>query len=135
MFLTGFVCSPAFNVFRVARLLPAFDKSPTGIPHPRVNLRWGVPKGARTDTCTAGAGSLVVEFGILSRLTGDPTYESVAKRAMLAIWDRRDRGTDLLGSTIDAVTGDWIDMTSGVGAGIDSCVKAFRPLAVSASWH
>lgn len=45
------------------RLLPAFDDSPTGIPHPRVHLRKGVPPRARTDTCTSGAGSLVLEFG------------------------------------------------------------------------
>ena len=47
------------------RLLPAFDDTPFDIPHPRVNLRRGVPKGWRTDTCTAGAGSLILEFGVL----------------------------------------------------------------------
>ena len=47
------------------RLLPAFDNSPTGLPYPRVNLRHGVPRGWRTDTCPAGAASLVVEFGLL----------------------------------------------------------------------
>ena len=58
------------------RLLPAFDQSKTGIPFPRVNLRSGVPKDCEgsewcsAHTCTAGAGSLLLEFGILSRLTG-----------------------------------------------------------------
>ena len=47
------------------RLLPAFEDSPTGLPFPRVNLRSGVPQGWRTDTCAAGAGSLLLEFGLL----------------------------------------------------------------------
>ena len=66
------------------RLLPAFDNTPSGIPHPRVNLRYGVPQGGRTDTCAAGAGSLLVEFGVLSRLTDDPVFEAVAQRAVRA---------------------------------------------------
>ena len=32
------------------RLLPAFDNTPTGLPHPRVNLRHGVPLDGRNDT-------------------------------------------------------------------------------------
>lgn len=102
------------------RLLPAFDASSTGIPHPRVNLRHGVPKGWRTDTCTAGAGSMLIEFGVLSRLTKDPIFEVVARRATMAIWERRDNTTGLLGSTIDAKTGMWIDKTASMGAGVDS---------------
>jgi len=34
-----------------------------------------VPKYEKTETCLAGAGTLLLEFGTLSRLTGDPTYE------------------------------------------------------------
>ena len=47
------------------RLLPAFENAPFGIPHPRVNLRHGVPANGRNDTCTAGAGTLLIEFGVL----------------------------------------------------------------------
>jgi hypothetical protein len=36
----------------------------------RVNLKHGVPEDGRTTTCTAGAGSLLLEFILLSRLTG-----------------------------------------------------------------
>ncbi|KNZ61589.1 hypothetical protein VP01_1381g3 [Puccinia sorghi] len=57
------------------RLLPAFLRSPTGIPYARVNLRHGVVSGEGTETCTAGAGSLLLEFATLSRLLGDPMYE------------------------------------------------------------
>lgn len=103
-----------------SRLLPAFENAPFGIPHPRVNLRYGVPANGRNDTCTAGAGTLLLEFGVLSRLSNDPTFESVARRAMFGLWDRRDPTTGLLGSTIDMQTGVWIDATSSLGAGTDS---------------
>lgn len=57
------------------RLMKAFENTPTGIPWPRVNLRKGVLRDESPETCVAGAGSLLLEFGVLSRLTGDMTYE------------------------------------------------------------
>jgi hypothetical protein len=50
------------------RLLPAFN-STTGLPYPRVNLRTGL-EGVNTIqlTCTACAGSMILEFAALSRL-------------------------------------------------------------------
>ncbi|KAI8341035.1 glycoside hydrolase [Chlamydoabsidia padenii] len=101
------------------RLLPAFKKSKSGIPYPRVNLRHGVPKTETVETCTAGAGSLILEFGVLSRLTGDPQYEQVAKQAILALWNRRS-DIDLVGNVINIQTGQWIHTASSTGAGIDS---------------
>ena len=47
------------------RLLAAFDKSANGLPHPRVNLRHGIPQNGILESCTAGAGSLILEFGEL----------------------------------------------------------------------
>lgn len=73
-----------------------------------------------THTCTAGAGSLLLEFGMLSRLLGDPVYEAVARRAAKALWVARAKGTGLLGNVIDVETGEWIGTMSGVGAGLDS---------------
>jgi hypothetical protein len=121
------------------RLLPAFYTN-TGLPYPRVNLRHGVPfyenspihlndNGADpesefcptgppsgpeiTETCSAGAGSLVLEFTVLSRLTGDGRYEELAKRAFWAIWARRsDLG--LIGAGVDAESGKWINSYTGV---------------------
>jgi len=55
-----------------SRLLAAF-KTGHVLPKPFVNLQTGVGHG--TKTCAAGAGSLILEFGMLSRLTGDPRYE------------------------------------------------------------
>lgn len=87
------------------RLLPAFTESGTGIPYPRVNLRHGrrsVPSSAArsVETCTAGAGSLVVEFGLLSRLLKDPIYEDHARKASRTLWNLRSKTTGLLGMSM-----------------------------------
>ena len=42
-------------------------------------------------TCVAAAGTLLLEFGILSRLTGVSTFESAAKRAVSTIWENDQR--------------------------------------------
>lgn len=62
-----------------------------------MNLRLGVPNDTITHTATAGAGSLLLEFGALSRLIGDPTFENAARRAVDAIWARRNSKTGLIG--------------------------------------
>ena len=49
------------------RLLPAFETK-TGIPFGTVNLRYGVPNGEVPVASVAGAGSLSIEFGMLSYL-------------------------------------------------------------------
>lgn len=61
------------------RLLPAFD-TPTGMPYGTVNLRYGVPQGETTVTCTAGVGTFILEFGTLTRLTGDTVFEEVSQK-------------------------------------------------------
>ncbi|KAK0617859.1 glycoside hydrolase family 47 protein [Bombardia bombarda] len=119
------------------RLLPAFYTK-TGMPYPRVNLRHGIPfytnsplhdaspgVGAKdrppeiTETCSAGAGSLVLEFTVLSRLTGDPRFEQLAKRAFWAVWYRKSQ-IGLIGAGVDAEQGHWIGAFSVIGAGADS---------------
>ncbi|XP_018418050.1 PREDICTED: ER degradation-enhancing alpha-mannosidase-like protein 1 [Nanorana parkeri] len=102
------------------RLLPAFENTKTGMPYPRVNLQKGVPPGSLNETCTAGAGSLLVEFGILSRLLGDSTFEWVARRAVQSLWSLRSNSTGLLGNVVDIQTGEWVGKQSGLGAGLDS---------------
>jgi mannosidase alpha-like ER degradation enhancer 2 len=47
------------------------------MPYGTVNLRYGVPVGETSITCTAGVGTFILEFGTLSRLTGDPLFEEV----------------------------------------------------------
>ncbi|KAH9838889.1 glycoside hydrolase family 47 protein [Teratosphaeria destructans] len=123
-----------------SRLLPAFSTT-TGIPYPRVNLKYGIPfyRDAErgicridgtasdpreiTETCAAGAGSLVLEFTTLSRLTGDMRFENLAKRAFWAVWERRTP-IGLVGAGIDAETGQWtMPPLAGIGAGIDSFLE------------
>ncbi|KAH8899249.1 glycoside hydrolase family 47 protein [Thozetella sp. PMI_491] len=119
------------------RLLPAFY-SKTGMPYPRVNLRHGIPfytnsplhetspvygtEGGPpeiTETCSAGAGSLVLEFTVLSRLTGDERFEQLAKRAFWAVWYRKSQ-IGLIGAGVDAENGHWIGPFAVIGAGADS---------------
>ena len=94
------------------RLLPAFD-TPTGIPYHRVNLRRGVLPSESPDTCTAAAGSLLIEFGTLSRYSGHAEFAAAARRAVLALWARRS-GKDLVGADIDVVTGKWRSSITGM---------------------
>ncbi|XP_011472134.1 ER degradation-enhancing alpha-mannosidase-like protein 3 isoform X1 [Oryzias latipes] len=106
------------------RLLPAFNTS-SGLPYPRVNLRHGVrgPEtrtGTETDTCTACAGTIILEFAALSRFTGDSIFENHARRAMDFLWEKRQRNSNLVGTTINIHSGEWVRRDSGVGAGIDS---------------
>ncbi|KAL3218637.1 hypothetical protein MRX96_031448 [Rhipicephalus microplus] len=113
------------------RLLPAFNTT-TGVPHPRINLRLGLksPKlGQVHETCTACAGTMILEFAALSRLTGEPIFEAKARAAMDYLWQQRHRSSDLMGTVLNIHNGDWIRRDSGVGAGIDSyyeyCLKAY----------
>ncbi|KAG8794500.1 alpha mannosidase-like protein [Serendipita sp. 398] len=100
------------------RLLPAF-KTDTGLPYARINLRHGVLANESTETCVAGAGSLILEFGTLSRLTGDDRFEKAAYKAFFGLWNRRS-DIGLVGNNIDVHTGKWGTETTGIGAGVDS---------------
>jgi hypothetical protein len=98
------------------RLLPAFS-SPTGLPYRFVNLRTGAVRG--TNSNPAETGTLILEFGTLSRLTGDPVFMETAKRALVATYDRRSP-IGLVGEGIDVRTGAWTATGSHVDGGIDS---------------
>jgi hypothetical protein len=105
------------------RLLPAFD-TPNGIPAPRVNLQTGLMLNDDqiqqiTETCTSGAGSLLLEFGLLSRLTGDDRFENVARKAFFALYMRRS-DLDLVAMSIDSQSAAWQAPLTGNGASIDS---------------
>ncbi|XP_022624381.1 ER degradation-enhancing alpha-mannosidase-like protein 3 isoform X4 [Seriola dumerili] len=106
------------------RLLPAFNTT-SGLPYPKVNLRYGVLNplsrtGTESDTCTACAGTMILEFAALSRMSGESVFEEHARKAMDVLWDRRQRGSDLVGTVINIHNGEWVRRDSGVGAGIDS---------------
>jgi Glycosyl hydrolase family 47 len=98
------------------RLLPVFQ-SPTGLPYMFINLKTGVVSGAETNP--AEIGTLLIEFGTLSKLSGKPIYFDKAKRALVELYNRRSE-IGLVGSTINVETGKWIDTTSHISGGIDS---------------
>jgi mannosidase alpha-like ER degradation enhancer 2 len=94
------------------RLLPVFN-SPTGLPYVYVNLR--------TDPVTnpAETGTLLLEFGILSKLTGKPVFYEKAKRALVETFKRRSP-VGLVGESINVDTGEWTNTDSHISGGIDS---------------
>ena len=98
------------------RLLPAFD-SPTGMPYQFVNLRTGKTRGAESNP--AETGTLILEFGTLSKLTGDQRFYAKARRALVATYNRRS-AIGLVGDGINVETGAWTSKDSHISGGIDS---------------
>lgn len=86
------------------RLLPCFTKSPTGAPYRFVNLRTGAVREPKMNL--AEIGSNVLEFGDLSRLTGDPKYLDASMRAYAAVIAKRS-SLNLLGTYFDVETGEF----------------------------
>ncbi|HEX3068639.1 MAG TPA: glycoside hydrolase family 47 protein, partial [Thermoanaerobaculia bacterium] len=120
------------------RLLPAFN-TPTGMPYMYVNLRTGKTSGARSNP--AEVGTLILEFGTLSKLTRNPVYMEKAKRALVALYKRRSK-IDLVGEEIDVETGAWVSKASHVGGGIDSyyeyvlkCSRLFGDKECESMWQ
>jgi len=108
------------------RLLPAFD-SPTGLPYKFVNLKTGKTKGEVSNP--AETGTLLIEFGTLSRLTGKPIYYEKAKRALVETYKRRSP-IGLVGTNINVETGKWTNTDSHVSAEIDSYYEYLLKCAI-----
>src|SRR4029079_19004300 len=120
------------------RLLPVFA-SPTGMPYMFVNLKTGKASGARSNP--AEIGTLLLEFGTLSKLTGNPVYFDVAHRAVTVLHARRS-AIGLVGEEIDVETGEWKSAASHVGGGIDSyyeylakSARIFRDADLERMWR
>src|SRR6266545_8205253 len=89
--LSGYLATGERVLLRKARdiadvLLPAFDRSPTGAPYRFVVPSTGETSG--TQNVLAEIGTIVAEFGTLSRLVGDDRYYNAAKKAAKAVFDR-----------------------------------------------
>ncbi len=98
------------------RLLPVFD-SPTGLPYKYVNLKTGKTRGEVSNP--AETGTLLIEFGTLSKLTKKPVYYERAKRALVETYKRRS-SIGLVGTNINVDTGKWTNTGSHISAEIDS---------------
>lgn len=120
------------------RLLPVFN-SPTGMPYRFVNLRTGKTRDPKSNP--AEIGTLLLEFGTLSKLTNKPVYYDKAKNAVVQMYKRRST-LGLVGEEIDVETGQWTSKTSHVGGGIDSyyeyllkCARLFDDKDCLAMWR
>ena len=98
------------------RLLPVFN-SPTGLPYVMVNLHSGEVRNPISNP--AETGTLLLEFGTLTKLTANTIYYAKAKRALVETFKRRS-SIGLVGSSINVETGEWTDFDSHVSGGIDS---------------
>jgi mannosidase alpha-like ER degradation enhancer 2 len=121
------------------RLLPAF-KSKTGMPYRYVNLRTGAVREPVSNP--AEIGTLILEFGTLSKHTGRTEFFDVTKKALTALYGRRDPSTGLVGTNIDVETGEWTNPSSHIGGAIDSyyeyllkCERLFGDADCGAMWR
>ncbi|MBC7934653.1 MAG: glycoside hydrolase family 47 protein [Rhizobacter sp.] len=98
------------------RMMPAFN-TPTGMPYRYVNLRTGRIRDSINNP--AEIGTLMMEFGQLSRHTGNNKYYAAAKKAIMAVYNKRSR-IGLAGEGINVVTGKWTSTRSHISGYIDS---------------
>jgi len=108
------------------RLLPVFN-SPTGLPYRYVNLKTGKVGGNVTNP--AEAGTLLMEFGTLAKLTHRQVFYDKAKRALVEIYNRRSP-IGLVGTWINVETGQWTDIDSHISGAIDSYYEYLLKCAI-----
>jgi mannosidase alpha-like ER degradation enhancer 2 len=120
------------------RLLPVFE-SPTGLPYRFVNLKTGKVRGEVTNP--AETGTLIIEFGALSKITGNPIFFEKAKRALVETYKRRS-AIGLVGTRINVDTGKWTNTETHISAEIDSyyeyllkCSILFGDPDCKRMWH
>jgi mannosidase alpha-like ER degradation enhancer 2 len=119
------------------RLMPCFN-SPTDMPYRFVNLVTGKTRDSANNP--AEIGTLILEFGKLSKLTGNSRYYDAALKGMMGIFNRRSN-IDLVGEVINVNTGEWISRQSHISGYIDSYYeylfkswKLFGDNACKAAW-
>jgi glycosyl hydrolase family 47 len=87
------------------------------MPYMYINLKTG--KVRQPVSNPAEIGTLLIEFGTLSKLTNNGIYYEKAKKALVQLFHSRSP-IGLIGSTINVETGEWKDTTSHISGGIDS---------------
>lgn len=97
-------------------LMPAFV---LGMPYPRINLVTGIDNHESGSTCAAGVGTLLLEFGVLSKLSGDKKYELAARKALDMVWGMRSE-KNLIGLYLDVIHKQWTTDKTSIGGGVDS---------------
>jgi hypothetical protein len=98
------------------RLLPVFN-SQTGMPYRYVNLQIGELSDSINNP--AEIGTLMLEFGMLSKLTGKTVYYDKAKHAITEVYNRKSK-IGLVGTQINVETGEWTNTETHISGMIDS---------------
>lgn len=98
------------------RMMPAFN-TPTGMPYRYIHLQTGKLRDSINNP--AEIGTLMMEFGQLSRHTGDNKYYAAAKKAIMAVFHKRSK-KGLVGENINVITGEWTSTRSHISGYIDS---------------
>jgi ER degradation enhancer, mannosidase alpha-like 2 len=119
--LTGYQMTGDKRLLQLAedlgrRLLPVFE-SPTGMPYRYVNLKTGKVRDPVSNP--AETGTLLIEFGTLSKLTGKPIFYEKAKRGLVETYRRRS-AIGLVGEWINVEKGNWTNTDSHISGAIDS---------------
>ena len=98
------------------RMMPAFNTA-TGMPYRYVHLQTGKIRDSINNP--AEIGTLMMEFGKLSKVTGNNAYYEVAKKAIMYCYGKRSK-LDLVGEQIDVTTGKWVSTQTHISGYIDS---------------
>ena len=98
------------------RLLPVFN-SKTGMPYRYVNLQTEELRDSINNP--AEIGTLMLEFGMLSKLTNNDEFYNKAKHAITEVYNRRSK-IGLIGTQINVETGEWTNTDSHISGMIDS---------------
>lgn len=98
------------------RMMPAFNTS-TGMPYRYVHLQTEKVRDSLNNP--AEIGSLMMEFGQLSKITGNKKYYNAAKKAILSVYRKRSK-LDLVGEQINVMNGKWVSTQTHISGYIDS---------------
>ena len=101
------------------RLMKAFN-SPTGMPYRYVNLKTGATSGPVSNP--AEIGTYIIEYGVLSKHTGNPVYYNTAMKAMTALYALRSP-LNLTAEGINVETGKVTNPVSHISGCIDSYLE------------
>jgi len=101
------------------RLMKAFN-SPTGMPYRYVNLKTGATSGPVSNP--AEIGTYLIEYGTLSKHTGNHVYYQTAMKAMTALYAMRSP-LNLTAEGINIETGKVTNPISHISGGIDSYLE------------
>jgi hypothetical protein len=96
--------------------MPAFNTA-TGMPYRYIHLQTGKIRDSINNP--AEIGTLMMEFGKLSKITGNDTYYNTAKKAILQVYKKRSK-LGLVGEQIDVTTGKWLSTETHISGYIDS---------------